>query len=238
MEAQEAPKIISGLLVVKEKFYLTPHYIRIILTGEEVLKFGAVTVGANNKIMVPQQDDLVRRTYTLRALDLQKKEMTVDFVAHGEDGPASAWAIQSKPGSTLQVLMKDKTKSLYKPSKWYLMAGDHTALPVISVLLERISPEAEGDVYLEVYSETDVIDLVKPENIRIHWLFNSTPGQSSLLAEKIKSTHFPPDDRFVFAAAESATIKEIQHFLKEEQHLDREEWQAYAYWKLGVAEGR
>lgn len=134
--------------------------------------------------------------------------------------------------------MKDKTKSLYKPAQWYLMAGDHTALPVISVLLESIPRDAEGDVYLEVYGKEDVLDLVKPENIRIHWLFNPTPGQSSLLAEKIKSTNFPPDNRFVFAAAESASIKEIQQFLKEEQQLEREEWQAYAYWKLGVAEGR
>lgn len=238
MENSTQPEIIRAKLVVKSKTYLTPHYIRIILTGEEIGLFAPVTVGANNKIMVPENGQMVRRTYTLRQLDLEKEEMTIDFVAHGEDGPASSWAIRAQPSTTLEVMMKNRSKALFKPAQWYLLAGDHTALPVIGVLLERLPAHATGDVYLEVYHQDDILDLVKPANVQIHWFINPTPGQSSLIAEKVKTSVFPENkSQFVFAAAESATIKEIQHFLKEEKALNRDDWQAFAYWKLGLSEG-
>jgi len=57
------------------------------------------------------------RTYTHRGIDLEKKEIWIDFVVHGEEGPASAWAANSKPGDALGVMMKRGKKELYSPAE-------------------------------------------------------------------------------------------------------------------------
>lgn len=251
------PKIMQAVLTVKEKIYLTPHYIHIVLEGNDVSLFAAARIGDNNKIIIPQNDIPITlpdfgqvrgggkgegirpliRTYTMRSLDLEKKLMTIDFVAHGENGPASKWAIHAEPGDKLGVLMKVKEKALFLPADWYLLAGDHTALPVISVMLESLPYNAKGKAIVEVYSSDDVLELKKPENLELIWKFNKQPGEISTLTEYFRNLNLPNiRSKFIFAAAESVAINEIQQILRNTADLQREEWQAYSYWKYGQSE--
>jgi NADPH-dependent ferric siderophore reductase len=238
MEKKTEVEIIKREIEVKEKFYLTPNYIRIVLSGPEVLAYSPVRIGANNKLLVPAEDGtLVRRTYTLRALDLDKMEMTIDFVAHGETGPASKWAIKAVPGERLTVMMKNKTKELVPSVDWYLIAGDHTALPVVAAILEGLDQNAVGVAYLEVYEAADIQDLKKPSGVVIRWLFNALPGQSRQLTEQVIKTSIPEhQSKFVFAAAEYQTSSEINAFLKG-MMLDQDQFRTFSYWRLGQAEG-
>jgi len=41
-------KLMQAVLTVKEKTYLTPHYIRIVLEGNDVSLFAAARIGDNN----------------------------------------------------------------------------------------------------------------------------------------------------------------------------------------------
>ena len=56
-----------------------------------------VKSGSNNKIFIPAEEENVAliRTYTNRKIDLEEKELSIDFVAHGDNGPASAWALKA-----------------------------------------------------------------------------------------------------------------------------------------------
>ena len=241
-------RLMRGVLTVKEKKYLSPHYIRINLEGDDLPNFRNAKKGENNKIVIPKDkavplnlsglssgigmEEVHIRTYTMRDLDLEKKEMTIDFVAHGESGPASTWAIYAQPGDQLGVLMKQREKQLYLAADWYLFAGDHTALPVISVMLESLPYSAKGKAIIEVYSEEDVINMSRPPGIDIQWIFNSSPGKKSILAGYLKNLELPADtSRFVFAAAEQSAIHDIQDFLKNSA-LHKSEWQTYSYWKF------
>ena len=239
---------MRAILTVKQKTFLTPHYIRVILEGAALETFAAARVGANNKIIVPQegvplilpddprslkQEQVQRpiiRTYTMRNLDLKTGEMTIDFVAHGEEGPASRWALRAQKGDDLLVMMKEKTKPLFIPSDKYILVGDHTALPVISVLLE-------GTAIIEVYGKEDILDLTKPEGMDIQWQFNATPGRNSALAKAFKDTTIQKDQTpFIFAAAEYSIVGEIQKHIRTAYTLERKQWHAYSYWKYGLAE--
>jgi NADPH-dependent ferric siderophore reductase len=44
------------------------------------------------------------RTYTIRALRREACEVDVDFVLHGVNGPASAWATTARMGDRLQMV--------------------------------------------------------------------------------------------------------------------------------------
>jgi len=261
-EKENKPSIIQAVLFVKDKEYVTPHYIRVTLTGEDVLQFKDTTIGVNNKIFIPpagvdqvhfpaydvqtnewtHPPEEVRpfvRTYTHRAFDLEKKEMVVDFVAHGDSGPASAWAIAAKPGDALGIAMKDKKSTLYPQADWYLLVADGTGIPVLAAILESLPAEARGIAHIEVQDKEDLQHLTRPEGIQINWLYNEHPGTGTLLADAVKHTVIPEDHlttRFGYVAAEFTAVKNIRDFLRKDKGWEREELYAYAYWKLGVSE--
>jgi len=109
----KAPKKPLPLLQVSATFQLTPHMIRVTLRGEEIKSIRSGCEGANCKLFLPQAtqslDDFanqlvegprpVVRTYTVRYIRPQIGEMDIDFVDHGDTGPASAWARAAKVGS-------------------------------------------------------------------------------------------------------------------------------------------
>lgn len=253
------PEMMQGLLTIKSKTFLSPHYISVVLEGEDLKNFKDADIGDNNKLLIPAKGSktviipekkapdspkpdekaAIMRTYTLRKLDLKNQEMTIDFVAHGDEGPASSWAISAKIGDQLGVIMKKKDKKILQPADWYLFAGDHTALPVISVLLESMQEDACGEVLIEVYGPEDVIELKHPAGVNVIWLFNQTPGLHSSLPEVFRWAKIPVQGtRFIFVAAESQAILEIQTVLRENPKLKRNEWKAYSYWKLGQSESQ
>lgn len=55
MEKKEniAAQFVTATLYLKSREYITPHYIRIRLTGDDVYRFSIATVGVNNKIYIP-----------------------------------------------------------------------------------------------------------------------------------------------------------------------------------------
>lgn len=252
---REKPQMMQAVLTVKEKIFLTPHYIRVILQGENMNQFAAARLGDNNKIIIPENRNTpiqlpnfergrgggngarpTMRTYTLRHLDLENSLMSIDFVAHGDNGPASKWAINTEPGEELGVLMKVKDKPLLQPADWYLLVGDHTALPVISVMLESLPENAQGKAVIEVYGKEDVLELIKPNGIDIIWTFNNHPGEESTLTEYFHNADFPTASKFVFAAAEQKAVENIRENLRNNPNLQRHEWQALSYWKFGQSE--
>src|SRR5699024_10069343 len=160
-------KSIQSVLTVTAKEYITPKYIRIFLTGDSVPLFANTTVGVNNKIVIPPKGlneihfpefdrkamqwkplpDAIRpsvRTYTHRGIDLAKNEIWIDFIAHGDEGPASAWAIDAQPGDVLGVLMRDGPSELYRKAENYFLVGDATAIPVLAAILEDLPETAKG----------------------------------------------------------------------------------------------
>ena len=48
-----ANPFIAAPFTVVRKEYITPHYLRIFLTGESVTEIADTTVGINNKIIIP-----------------------------------------------------------------------------------------------------------------------------------------------------------------------------------------
>ena len=109
------------------------------------------------------------RTYTVRQerLDAVYPEIDVDFVLHfdaaGNGGPAATWALNAKPGDSLVLIGPNNraahcvTAESYSGIEWrpglaqrVLLAGDETAVPAISSILESLPPYMSGHAILEV----------------------------------------------------------------------------------------
>lgn len=261
MKEYSSNPFIRAAFTVVRKEYITPHYLRIFLTGDSVSEIADTTVGINNKIIIPpagmtnfempvmnpetkslQYSDSdavpVIRTYTHRGIDLDKNEIWIDFVVHGDEGPASAWAMDAKPGDALGVMMKRGKRELYSPVENYVLVGDATAIPVISAILEDLPATAKGVAILETYDENEEIRIETKAAVEIIWIHNSNPQKGSKIASLLKAQKLPQTNRFAYVAAEFSTVKEIRNYLRKEQSWSRDELYAYSYWKSGVAEDR
>lgn len=246
-------------LNVKRKEYITPNYLRIYLTGEGIETMAGSTVGDNNKIMVPppgaskvkqQEFDYKKmdwkpmeehempliRTFTHRGIDLDKNEIWIDFVVHGDEGRAGVWAKNAKIGDELHVMMKTRAVELYRKAKNYLLVGDNSAIPVLGAILEDLPEDATGECIIEVFSEEDKQGLPTKANINFTWLINPNPEQGSVLAETVEALDLPENDRFGYVAAEFNTVKRLRTYLRKEQGWQREELYIYSFWKSGQAE--
>lgn len=253
----EPVKVARHLFKVVAKTYTTPHYISIQLQGEGAKDFAECTLGANNKILLhPDKEQLptfkgsmpawdeffgnvkpVMRTYTHRAIDLDNNLITIDFVFHGDNGPASHWAHKAAPGDILGVAMKLKSAPLVPPAGWYLLVGDATAIPVLSCILASLPENARGKCIIEVPTLDDIHSGLKHKGFGIEWLINLTPENGSLLSNEARKVVVPADQNFfAYVAAEYRTVKELRWYFREELGWNTKQFYAYSYWKAGVAE--
>ena len=137
------------LLTVKGAWFLTPNMIRVVFAGPELDGFPTGREGGNCKLMLPDPGEtkdsftqrlaqglaLVRRTYTVRKFNAETNALTIDFVAHGDEGPASRWASHAKPGDFLGFGGPSTPKVTHFEADWYLVAADPSALPVAAATL-------------------------------------------------------------------------------------------------------
>lgn len=261
MTQQKVLKFIQETLTVKQKEFITRHYVRVTLTGEAVSRFAHTTAGNNNKIFIPPKGvnrihfptfdfkthqwsyppEDVRpdvRTYTHRGFNADKNEMYIDFAVHGENGPASRWALYCEAGDILGVAMHDASEKLYPLADWYLLIGDASAIAVLSVILESLPSAAKGIAVIEVREKADEQKIETASSVQIQWLYNPHPEKGSQLNDFIRAVPLPDDGviKFSYAAAEFSSIKNIRQYLRKEKGWTKDELYAYSYWKAGVSE--
>lgn len=129
------------------------------------------------------------RTYTVREarLDGVYPEIDVDFVMHFDDaghgGPGANWALNARPGDAITIIGPNNraahcvTAEIYSGIEWrpglaqrVLLAGDETAVPAISAILESLPAYMTGQAFLEVPEAGDFQDLKTAADIDITWL--------------------------------------------------------------------
>lgn len=258
-ESPARPKFLQSVLTVKRKEPLTPHFLRVFLTGEDVPLFAAATVGENNKIFIPPagattvafpriengrrvfpdgSEPPVVRTFTHRGIDLEANEMWIDFVIHGDEGVASAWARNARPGDVLGVAMKAAKTELVPAADEYVLVGDAAAIPVLGSILETLPPSARVTALLEVHGPEDEQPLPTRAEASIRWLHNPDPARGSGLPGAVRGLTLPApgERRFAYVAAELRAVRAIRQHLRVEEGWERDEVYAYSYWKADAPE--
>lgn len=129
----------------------------------------------------PEDERGAMRTYTI--LDVQgqgeQTRFVVDIVVHddGKAGPGARWAMDAKPGDRVITLAPRRDVEFggieYVPpadTERLLLVGDETALPAISSILDHLSDDARGAVFIEVPDPADIRDLCAPAGVEVTWL--------------------------------------------------------------------
>ena len=213
---------------------ITPHMRRVTLGGEGLASFPADQESAYLKMMFRQDgsDRPMLRTYTVRYQ--RDDEIDVDFVLHHDGGPAANWAATVKPGETIEVRGPGPKKLVDTTADWFLIVGDMTALPAISVNIESLPANAKGHAVIEITDEGDIQELSTPKSFDIHWLVNPQPGEDSqMLIGKIRSLPWQKGKPSVWAACEFSSMRELKEYFCNDQQLDKTELYISSYWKHG-----
>ncbi|HCK18263.1 MAG TPA: NADPH-dependent ferric siderophore reductase, partial [Thalassospira sp.] len=155
---------------------------------------------------------------------------------HG--GPASNWAVNCKPGDVITIGGPGPKKLVDPTADWFLIVGDMTALPAVSVNLETLPDDARGYAVIEVRSEADMQDLKKPDNITIEWVINPRPGdRNTVLSDVVKRLPWHEDGRLsVWAACEFTSMRALRSYFREDRGLGKDDLYISSYWKLGMNE--
>ncbi|WP_129668357.1 siderophore-interacting protein [Phytoactinopolyspora endophytica] len=159
---------------------LSPSFLRITFTGDDLDQFGYDGPDQRIKLYIPRLgqglpdfsftdwytqyrnfDPATRgfvRTYTIRAVRPERRELDVDFVMHGHPAPtapvsteaacpAATWATDASPGDEVvligpnRVCPGDSGGHEWNPpagARDIVLAGDETAVPAIAGILESL----------------------------------------------------------------------------------------------------
>ena len=251
VRAQASKKSAPRLLTVRRARRVTPNMVRVTLSGLEPAGIPAGCEGAHCKIMLPARgqarDDFaaqladgprpVTRTYTIRHVRPGDDEIDIDFVAHGDEGPASAWALRAEPGSFCGFVGPGSVKLAEFYADWYLVAADMSALPVAAATLEAMPRDARGLAVIEITSEDDRQAIDAPPGIDVHWRVQPDPHTPSDAQERlIRSLDWPEGTVQTCIAGESGVIRALRHLLHNEKGLPRRDTYISGYWKIGLVE--
>ncbi len=245
------PRPSPRVLTVKHKTRLTPNMIRITFAGPEIEGIRAGCEGANCKLMFAAQDQSreafalqlekgpkpTTRTYTVRHLRQDVQEMDIDFVDHGNEGPASAWANAAGPGDFCGFAGPGPLKMKEFYADWYLVAADMSALPVAAAALEAMPRDAKGLAIFEITEASDRQVIDAPAGIELHWLLHPDPHRPSSAQQKfITEMEWPAGVVQTCIAGESGVIKALRDYLANQRKVPRKDTYVSGYWKIGLVE--
>ncbi|AZP36123.1 siderophore-interacting protein [Cronobacter sakazakii] len=212
-------------VTLRRRIAVTPSLLRCVFTGPDVAHMKHEAPDQRIKLMfarpdgntarlpvsdswyqdylaLPRERRPFMRTYTLRALRREVCELDVEFVLHGDNGPASRWAMNARPGDTLQIVAPDRdfpgdsggyewiTDDALRQA---LLVADETALPAALGILEQLARQPAPprvQAFLEVPLAQDIQPLRYPF-ADIHWLArdeNALHGERLLEAVKDAAT--------------------------------------------------
>lgn len=250
----------QAVLTVRRTEQLGPHLIRVVVGGDGFgdvrdndftdkyvkIWFADRTLGltppydidALRERLDPEQLP-VRRTYTVRQVDSEAQELTIDFVVHGDEGVAGPWARAARPGDRLALSGAGGAYAPDPRADWHLLLGDDTAVPAIGSALESLPEDTTGFALIEVDSPADEVEIAHPAGVRLQWLYRrgAVPGERSLLPAAVEALEWPEGRVQVFAHGERESMKQLRRVFAD-RGVPREDLSLSGYWAFGRNEDR
>jgi NADPH-dependent ferric siderophore reductase len=246
---------------------IAPHMIRVVLGSNNFETFvpSAFTDSYVKLVFIPDDVDVARlpeplaldsfsdlpaekrpqvRTLTVRRVNAEAGQITVDFVVHGEHGVAGPWALAAQPGQQIYLMGPGGAYTPDPAADWHLLAGDESALPAIAAALEALPANAKGQAFIEVAGQEDEIPLNAPESIQVNWIYRGgradlvpedRAGDFAPLIEAVTNAEWLPGQVHVFIHGEAqAVMHNLRRYIRNERDVEKK-WASSisGYWRRG-----
>ncbi|WP_329080433.1 siderophore-interacting protein [Streptosporangium sp. NBC_01469] len=216
--AAEVPAYRGHRAEVVRTARLSPSFLRVTFGGEDLAGFADKGFDQRIKVILPLPDGSITplgdgddwyqrwralpeelrnpiRTYTARAVRPELRELDIDFVLHGETGPASRWATRVSPGDRVVVVGPNAAyPGPVGGQEWappagashLLLAGDETAVPAIATIVESLSGSVRATALLEVPEAADALRLDVRPGVKVTWLPREGARHGDLLIPAVR----------------------------------------------------
>jgi NADPH-dependent ferric siderophore reductase len=226
----------------------TDAYVKIVFVRDDVDVSALpqpLTLDCFNELPVEHRPTV--RTYTVRNADTERRELTIDFLVHGEHGVAGPWASAATPGQRAFLMGPSGAYAPDPAADWHLIAGDEAALPAIGAALEALPENAVGKVFIEVAGPEDEIPLTAPESVGVNWIYRGgradlvpedRAGDFSPLIAAVKETNWLPGQVQVFIHGEAqAVMHNLRPYIRKDRGVEAK-WanSISGYWRRGRTE--
>jgi NADPH-dependent ferric siderophore reductase len=239
---------------VRRVEHVSPRLVRVTLSGSELAGFTVEQPAASVRMLLPSSGggELVVpswngnefllpdgrrptiRTFTPWRADPEAWEIDVGIVVHG-GGVASHWAVSAEPGRPAAISGPGRGYTVDRDAPAYLVAGDETAIPAITQVLDAIPGETPVQVRIEVAHADGRLALGAHPGASVEWCdlpSDAPPGDA--LGGAVRDVDLPDGAR-VWAAGEAAAVQRIRRHLFDDRGLARAQTSVRGYWKYGRA---
>ena len=235
---------------------LTPNMQRIVLQGDDLKELQTTDLGGYIKLMfhpdghtdisnMAEGERPVMRTYTISELNIDKGEISVDFVKHEVNaelcsnidresgGYAISWATQASVGDLIYIGGPGNSQNIDFNANRCILIVDMTAIPAVSAKIAMLDKEAVGDVFVQITSQKDLPNWTLPDGMTLHTVFGNVPMQ---LAEAVTNLVIDRQDVAIWCACEFTAMKAIRTYFNDNDAIQRSKSYFSSYWKQGVTE--
>jgi NADPH-dependent ferric siderophore reductase len=185
-----------------------------------------------NEFLLPDGRRPTIRTFTPRRVDPEALELDLEIVIHG-DGAASRWAEAAEPGDPAAISGPGRGYAIDRDAPAFLLAGDETAIPAISQLLEALPAETPVHEHIEIAHPDARLALPDHPRATVAWC-DLPPGAPSgdALVAAVRGADLVPGTQ-VWVAGEAAAVQLIRRHLFESRGLPRAQASVRGYWNHG-----
>lgn len=165
-------------------------------------------------------------------------ELDIDFVAHGDDSPASAWANNATPGNKVGLLDEGITFQAPDHIEFAVLVGDESALPAIAGVLRSAPRELKGAAFIEIPHADDAQQLGEPEGVQVNWVVRTDAhGEvGAQAAAAVEAATLPSQGVYAFLAGEQKMVAGVRRHLVE-HGIPKADITFTGYWRVGKAQG-
>lgn len=213
---------------------VTPSMRRIQLTGPALEGFEYFP-GQDLALAVVRDDSsVIRRRYTIRRIDPERRVVDLEFVMHG-DGPGIRWARAAHPGLAIEAIGPRGKIGLDPRATWHLFAGDATAGPGVFAMMETLPNGVRAGAYLMVADPTERQRFDPADSTRtVSWRYENGGNGLDGLVAAVSAAGSSPDGGRAYLAGEVALVKALKAALHD-RGWPQDQVCAKAYWNRGRA---
>ncbi|MFD5095909.1 siderophore-interacting protein [Amycolatopsis thailandensis] len=200
------------------------------LSGDEVYSWYRTYLAMPDDVRPPM------RTYTVRALRPSVQEVDIDFVLHGDEGPASAWASGASEGDKVAFLGPHGLYDVPEGTNWQLLIGDETAIPAIGAIVEALPAGTRALVYVEIGDREDRQVFETQGTVELHWVVRGSQSIGEAVLDAVRKAELPGGTAYAWISGEANMVKLARRHLVRERGIDKRAICFTGYWRQGMSE--
>lgn len=183
-------------------------------------------------LRMPKETRPPMRNYTVREFRPDARELDIDFVAHGDAGPASRFALSAQVGDRL-ALVDQGCGWDPVPVDWTLLVADETGLPAVLGILRDMPRTAVGHASIEVPHADDAQPADAPAGMSLSWVVRSAADRpGARVVEAVQSAALPSGTPYAYLVGEQSIPTTLRRWLVG-RGVPKSNITFTGYWRLG-----